>query len=223
MTIRSERRHPDEAALIAWLDEPAGRHSDLARHVEGCAACAGRVEALRAVVDGLAAEPAMPDRSLLDARRDRILEALGPRRVVPSGSLPAGRRVAWAAALAAAALAALLLWSPAGERPPESPGSDGVARIEPAGPESPVEEAAERTAAAVAAAAASATPELEGADGLVLDDEAVETLAEIETTIPALADESAYESALLVDEFAWLSEEDQAAILDELSRMTLEL
>lgn len=209
MRIRFDRSHPDEAALIAWLDEPAVADPEVRRHVEDCDGCADRVESLRALLHALGDEPTMPAAAILDARRERIAEALGPAPEIPARPLLARRHVLGAAALAAAALASLLLWSPAGEKAAPSTAQNVLAGE------------AERAAEAVAAAAAPATAEGE-ADGIVLDDEAVESLTEIQATTPSLADESTHEPTLLFDEFASLSEEDQAAILDELSLLTFE-
>lgn len=228
MSHDTERTHPDETALIAWLDEPTRVDDDVARHVERCETCAATVRDLRAVLAGLAAEPAMPDAETLAASRERIHESIAGDVGPAVRSLPAWRPVAWASILAAAALAGLLLWSPRGEESPASR-SDLVTRVPPAArvdAESlvnAVNAQAERAAEEVVAAALPASGAGDDPGEALLDEEAVESLAEIESTTPSLVDESAYESTELAERFAALSEEDQAAILDELSELTFEL
>lgn len=219
----TDRIHPDEATLIAWLDEPASVDADIEGHVAICETCAARVGELRAVFGALAAEPAMPDAAALAENRGRIADAIQSRAEPEVRSLTTWRPVARAAVLTAAALAALLLWSPRGEEPPAS--TDRMVVDAPATrrivADHPVVDEGERAAEAVVAAALP-----EPADDFAeapLDDATVESLAEIETATPSLVVESTWESTGLAEQFASLSEEDQTAILDELSEMTFEL
>lgn len=219
----TDRIHPHEATLIAWLDESASVDADVEGHVAGCETCAARVAEFRAVFGALAAEAAMPDATALAESRGRIADAIQAPAEPEVRSLTTWRPVAWAAVLAAAALAALLPWSPRGEEPPASTGrivADAPAprRIV---ADHPVVDEGERAAEAVVAAALP-----EPADDLAeapLDDATVESLAEMETATPSLVDESIGESTGLAEQFASLTEEDQTAILDELSEMTFEL
>lgn len=214
------KTHPDETALIAWLDEPAGADPAVGRHVAECGACADRVASLEAVLREVAAEPALPDDAALAAARERIRTAIGaPADAAPEERvrrLPAW--AVWAPALAAAALAAVLLWSPGGEEPPAAgtptPGADASVATAPA--------AAEGEAAAEAVVAEVASGPVEDT-AIDLDDAALESLAEIEETTPTLSDEDDYGSTTLADEFASLPEEDRTAILDELSDLTFDL
>lgn len=223
----TSRTHPDMATLIAWLDEPGDADPSVAAHVERCSACAGHARALRSVLEGVASEPALPDPDAMAVARGRILDAIGEAEREP-GPERAGTPVrrlaakAWAPLLAAAALAALLLWSPGEEPPGEEPPPAGVVAGAPT-PVAPV--AAEAEAAAEAVVAAVAAEPVEGLDesAVALDDEAVASLEALDAATPTLADEDDYESTLLADRFASLPEEDRDAILDELSEITFEL
>lgn len=227
----TNRTHPDEAALIAWLDEPGDAHPSIATHVDACAACAARIDDLRSILDGLAAPPEMPSTDAMAAAREKILAAIGGEP--DARPAPAGRgggsvlRLAVRAGvplLAAAGIAALLLWSPGEEPPgPGAPAADVAAGSGASNEPATVVAEAEAAADAVVAALAEAPVEAVDEGVVALDDAAVESLAEIEASTATLGDEDDYEPTLLADRFASLSEEDRAAILDELSEMTFEL
>ncbi|MBW3661246.1 MAG: hypothetical protein KY397_06390 [Gemmatimonadetes bacterium] len=212
-----ERFHPDEATLIAWLDDPTIVDPATERHVAGCAACAETVEELRRLFDELAAGPPMPEPESLARSRRRILAAVGAGEGAAVRSRRGWRRGWWVPTLAAAALAAVLLWSPRDVEQRAPAGDVGAeALVETDGPD-PVtieaERAAEAVVAAVAGEAADSVAVTPG--GFALDEEGVTLLAAMETATPSLTEDDDY--TLLAERFAALSAEDQAEILDELS------
>ena len=114
--------HPTDEALHDWADGTlaAGEHPGVARHLEQCAACAGRVERVRALLARAAAAPRAiePANDLFPAIRARLAGGATPAAAVPAdrGALAASWRRPRTLQLLAAGLAiavassALTLW-----------------------------------------------------------------------------------------------------------------
>lgn len=216
--------HPDEARLLAGLDEPeaAGDAAGMREHLAGCAACRRRAEELRGLLATLAEPPAMPSPAAFAAQRERILAGLPERDGAGRAAIAWGWR-AWAVpVLAAAAAAALLLFGP--QRRDDAPRTRGPFVDARAAVEGTVP--LEVVAAAQAAAdevfdLAAGGVTVSGGSGL--DPEAAETLAALDATALAEPADEVPAFAELELEFAALPDEDQSAILDELQTMTFEL
>lgn len=198
-------RHWTDEEIVRWVDEgdtPEGLRGT--EHLERCEACRARIAGVEALLSALGTEPPTTTGAEMAAQRDRILAAVRARPRSPVRRL--SRRSIWVPAVAAAAIAALLLWAPRGTRSPET-APTVYAPAESATP--PVIVDATRAAEEVAAAAgepAAAEPLVESsASNIMLPGVAVSTFEEWS------------DSAELEREFAALSSEDREAILAELA------
>ena len=203
--MNEPHRHLTDEEILRWVDEgDEPRDVRVSEHLERCEACRARTSGIDALVSALAAEPSpIPDAEMA-AQRERILAAVMSRPRAPVRRL--SRRF-WLPAIAAAAIAALLLWAPRGTR---SPGTAPIAVTTAADSATlPVIVDATRAAEEVAEAAGepAVVEELVGSSptDIMLPDVAA----------PALDEWS--DSAELEREFAGLPSEDREAILTELA------
>ena len=219
-TERHESAHPTEVDLVAWIDEPEARVTEVAAHVESCAACRVRIRELEATRAALALDPEMPTGAAFAAQRERILAAIGEPSEARGGRVGGG--LGWLAPLAAAAAIAVFVLVGRDQEPsvPRTAGT-GAEPVTAAGP------VAESSLPLIARAREAAE---EAALSLVPADDDVEA-----SVVPAEAiDEDALDAALAAAEplappvsveltlttesrFADLAEEDQEAVLLELA------
>lgn len=204
--MNEPHRHLTDEEILRWVDEgDEPRDVRVSEHLERCEACRARTSGIDALVSALAAEPSpIPDAEMA-AQRERILAAVMSRPRAPVRRL--SRRSIWLPAIAAAAIAALLLWAPRGTR---SPGTATIADT-PAADSATLPVIVDATRAAEEVAEAAGEPavveELVGSSptDIMLPDVAA----------PALDEWS--DSAELEREFAELPSEDREAILTELA------
>lgn len=199
-------RHLTDEEILRWVDEgDEPRDVRVREHLDRCEECRARSAGMEELVSALAAEPPPMTDAEMAAQRERIRAAVRSR---PRGSVKRrSRRQVWLPAVAAAGIAALLLWAPREDRnPATSPSADA-----PAGTGLPVVAQATRAAEEIVAAA--------GDPGLA--EELVESAS---TDIPATAtpiDDDWNPGLELEREFTALPREDREAILTELASLDL--
>ena len=222
MTIdRHESAHPTEVDLVAWIDEPEARATEVAAHVEACAACRVRIRELEATRAVLALDPEMPSGGAFAAQRERILAAIGEPSEVTRGGRVVGR-LGWLVPLATAAAIAVFVLVDRDQEPraPRTAGT-GAEPVTTTGPaeESPLPVVA-RAREAAEEAAASLVPADDDAEAASVPAEAIDedaldaALAAAEPLAPPVSVEL---SLTTESRFADLAEEDQDAILLELA------
>jgi hypothetical protein len=210
---RSERAHPSDLELAAWVDEPESGPAAIREHLESCGPCRERVAELEAARAALALDPPMPSEAAFAAQRERILAAIG-------AAPPAGRRIAgraaWIVPLAAAAAVAavVLMGRVAGDPSDVSP----PRRAADAGPALPIvadAAAAAEEAAGTIAPAADPSPESPALPAEAIDQELLDAaLAAAEPLAPPVSVERSLTTELL---FAELSEDEQSDVLLEMA------
>ena len=222
MTIEQQKSaHPTEVDLVAWIDEPGARVTEVAAHVEACAACRVRIRELEATRAVLALDPEMPSGAVFAAQRERILAAIGePSQVAQGGRVVGG--LGWLVPLAAAAAIAVFVLVGRDQEPiaPPTAGTDA----EPVIAASPAEESplpvVARAREAAEEAAASLVPADDDAEAASVSAEAIDedaldaALAAAEPLAPPVSVEL---SLTTESRFADLAEEDQDAVLLELA------
>ncbi|MGH7588211.1 MAG: hypothetical protein ACRELU_06435 [Gemmatimonadota bacterium] len=198
-------RHLTEEEIVRWVDEGDAPLGIAADHLDRCEACRGRIAGVEALLGALATEPPATTGAEMAAQRERILAEVRSRPRVPVHRL--SRRSVWLPGIAAAAIAALLLWAPRGTRSPETaPTAD-----EPAAGSATLPVIVDATRAAEEVVEAAGEPavveELVGSSptDITLPDVAAPTFDEWSAT------------AELEREFAELPSEDREAILTELA------
>ena len=222
MTIqRHESAHPTEIDLVAWIDEPEARATEIAAHVEACTACRARIRELEATRALLALDPEMPSGAAFAAQRERILAAIGERSDVARGGRVVGG-LGWLVPLAAAAAIAVFVLV-ARDQEPRSPRTAGTS-AEPVTAAGPVEESplplVARAREAAEEAAISLIPADDDAEAalvpaVAIDEDALDAaLAAAEPLAPPVSVEL---SLTTESRFAELAEEDQDAVLLELA------
>lgn len=205
----NEARHLTDREIVRLVDE--GHAEDRGRaHLEACGSCRARLDATRAIMTALGAAPPPANETELAAQRERILAAVRAR---PRRGARVPRRAVWPAVLAAAAVAALLLWAPRPGPGPEITATDDSSTGPPVLPV-----VVEATRAAEEAIRAAAEP---GAvEELVEASPVDDTDVSLSEPDPALLD--GWEAvAALEQAFAGLSVEDRRAILAELASADL--
>lgn len=198
---RSDRHLTDEE-IVRRVDEGDTRE-DMAQHLDRCETCCARIAGIEALFSALGTEPQAPTEAEMAAQRDRILAAVGSRPRVPVRRL--SRRSVWLPAVAAAALAALLLWTPRGAQTPTRPTLSAPADSMPL----PVITDATRAAEEVARAA----DDVETAERLV----ETPPLDPSQPDIPAPISDDWSEALEIEADFAELPAADREAILTELA------
>ena len=221
MTIqRHESAHPTEIDLVAWIDEPEARATEIAAHVEACTACRARIRELEATRALLALVPEMPSGAAFAAQRERILAAIGERSDVARGGRVVGG-LGWLVPLAAAAAIAVFVLVGRDEesRAPRTAGTGaepvtaGPARESPLPVVARAREAAEEAAISLIPADDDAEAALVPAEAI--DEDALDAaLAAAEPLAPPVSVEL---SLTTESRFADLAEEDQDAVLLELA------
>lgn len=236
-----------EADLSAWIDGEldAGRSAELRAHLAACAACAGRVEALRAV-DATLREVARASGPAETARIERMRAATAARlRGDASGRLsrrsaPRRRRMVTtlAAAGAAAGIAAIVLFvertEPTREttaiaRPappsPSAAASHAIAEAEQRAAERPASDAFASKGASTPPETPTATPsdeELELASALVAEERGAPGPGDLATPIreriAALAPADREAVLAAVPRLRAMAPEERAALLERARR-----
>lgn len=206
--------HPDEERLLAWIDEPATapEGAALQAHLADCAECRRRAEGLEAFLAALGSASPAPGAAAFAAQRDRILAAL-PDRAVDRGVVAAllGWREWWVPSLAAAGLAALLVAGPGfRERVPNRGTPEAALPVQAA-----AQAAADEVFELVGAVEAVSTEDISPLAGEAVAEPLAATAMETVEETPVFAE--------LGVEFAELSEDEQAAILEDLSNTTFDL
>ncbi len=197
-------RHLTDEEIVRWVDEGDAPQAIVRGHLDRCDACRARMAEVEALLVALRAEPPAATDAEMAAQRDRILAAVRSRPRAPVRRL--SRWSVWLPAVAAAAIAALLIWAPRGTR---SPGTAPTAEA-PADPVSlPVIVDATRAAEEVAEAA----DDPETAERLV----ATPPLDSTEPDMAAPISEGWSETLEIEEEFAGLPAADREAILIELA------
>lgn len=229
-TDREEDRHPGEDALVA-IAEGETPEAEVRDHVETCATCRARLEAIRAVLGAIATPPPMPDARTFATRRERILRAIEESRDVPAppGTLRAHARW-WIPLAAAAIVGAILLTRPPAERP--GPVADRATDIgappgeaAPLVSELPVLAEAERAAEEVALdLAGGGTAIADPGEPGRLDPEPLDlAIADLEAVDPVLSLADGGDDPVVLEErFAELPPAERDAILEDLSTMTFD-
>lgn len=193
-------RHWTDEEIVRWVDEGEAREDIAADHLDGCEACRVRIAGIEALLAALGTEPPTATEAEMAAQRDRILAAVRSRPRAPVRRL--SRRSVWLPAVAAAAMAALLLWAPRGTRSPgTAPAADSTSL--------PVIADATRAAEEVAQAV----------DDPATAERLVETppLDPTQPDIAAPLSEGWSETLEIEEEFAGLPAADREAILTELA------
>ena len=198
-------RHLTDEEIVRWVDEgDPPQDVSVTEHLDRCEACRARIAGVEALLAALATEPPATTGAEMAAQRERILAAVRSRPRAPVRRLP--RRLVWLPAVAAAALAALLLWAPRGTRSPETaPTADR-----------PADSA---TLPVIVDATRAAEEVVEAAGEPAVVEELVEP-SPTDITLPDVAVSTLDEwsgSAELEQEFAELPSEDREAILTELA------
>jgi len=210
---RSERTHPSDLELAAWVDEPDSGAAAVREHLEGCGPCRERVAGIEAARAALALDPPMPSEAAFAAQRERILAAIG--------AAPPARRItgraAWivplaaAAAIAAVVLMGRLARDPSDGSPPRRVAAD-------AGPALPIvadAAAAAEEAAGTIAPASDPSPESPALPAEAIDEELLDAaLAAAEPLAPPVSLERSLTTELL---FAELPEDEQSDVLLEMA------
>jgi hypothetical protein len=218
-TDRSERAHPSDLELAAWVDEPASGPAAIREHLESCGPCRERVAEFEATRAALALDPTMPSEAAFASQRGRILAAIGAAQASNRRRIPG--RAPWIVPLAAAAaIAGLVLVGRLG-----GDGNGG-----PLAPETSAESGALPIVADAAAAAEEAagsivpaedpTPELPALPAEAIDEELLDAaLAAAEPLAPPVSIERSLTTELL---FAELPEDEQSDVLLEMASADLE-
>jgi len=199
-------RHWTDEEIVRWVDEgetPEGIRG--MEHLDRCEACRARIAGVEALFSALGTEPPATTGAEMATQRDRILAAVRARPRAPVRRL--SRRSVWVPAVAAAAIAALLLWAPRGTRSPETAPTADAPAADPAA--LPVIVDATRAAEEVVKAAG----EPAVVEGLVEPSLTDVTVPDV--TVSTLDEWDG--SAELEQEFAELPGEDREAILTELA------
>lgn len=199
-------RHLTDEEIVRWVDESVAPHDPRATgHIDRCQSCGARIAGVEALVAALGGDPPPRTSDEMAAQRERILALVRSRPRVPMRRL--SRRSVWLPAVAAAAIAALILWAPRGTR---SPGIEPTA-------DAPAVRPSTLPVIVDATRAAEEMVEVAGEPAIVQE------LVESSPTDITLADvavtslDAWSESAELEREFAELSDQDREAILTELA------
>jgi len=226
-TDREENRHPGEDALVA-LAEGETQGAEARDHVETCALCRERIEAIRAVLDAIAAPPPMPDARTFAARRERILRTIEESRDAPAAPGAFRAHARWWVPLAAAAAvgAILLVRSPAEGPGPVAERSTDVGappgETAPVVSELPVLAEAERAAEEVALDLGSGEAAIVD-PGRLAPEPLDPAIADLEAVDPVLSLADGGDDPVVLEErFAELPPEERDAILEDLSTMTFD-
>jgi hypothetical protein len=212
-TERSERAHPSDLELAAWVDEPESAAPTTREHVESCGRCGEGVAQIEGARAALALDPPMPSEAAFAAQRQRIVAAIG---AAPHGSRRIAGRAAWIVPLAAAAAVAavVLMGRVAGDPSDVSP----PRRAADAGPALPIvadAAAAAEEAAGTIAPAADPSPESPALPAEAIDQELLDAaLAAAEPLAPPVSVERSLTTELL---FAELPEDEQSDVLLEMA------
>jgi hypothetical protein len=202
--MSSSDRHLTDEETVRWVDEGDTRKDVAAEHLDRCEICRERIAGIEALLSVLGTEPPAATEAEMAAQRDRILAAVRSRPRARVRRL--SRRSVWLPAVAAAAMAALLLWTPRGTRSPgTAPNADSPAYS---------------TSLPVIADATRAAQEVaQAADDADTTERLVET-PPLDLTQPDLAapiSDGWSETLEIEEEFAGLPAPDRDAILTELA------
>lgn len=202
-------KHLTDHELIGWLDEPEAPHAPatIAAHLEACDVCARRLAELERVFAALRIEPEAPSADEFTAQRERIVDAIDPE--YPRPTVRSLQHGGWwiPVAAAAAVIGVFVLMS---HEPADAPSGGTLP-----------------TTAARANGDSGRLAVIDEADRAAEDAiNALESETALEVMLTVLDsgfETRTYDVALMEEEFASLTEEDQAAILSELSMTSFDL
>jgi hypothetical protein len=219
-TERTERAHPSDLELAAWVDEPASGAAAIRSHLERCAPCRERIAEFEATRAALALDPSMPSEAAFAAQRKRILTAIGATPI-SNRSRIAGR-AAWIVPLAAAAaIAGFVLVGRVAEDRTDGPSIRGTS-AEAGAPLPIIAEAADAAEEAAASIdpGEDPSPEPPALPAEAIDQELLDAvLAATEPLAPPFSVERSLTTEFL---FAELPEDEQSDVLLEMASVDLE-